>query len=51
MKRLYTIFKTELKLSVREFSGVLFGIIMPAGIMVLLGVIYGNKPAYDGASF
>ncbi len=51
MKRLYTIFKIELKLSVREFSGVLFGIIMPGGIMILLGLIYGNKPAYEGASF
>lgn len=51
MKRLYILFKTELKLSVREFSGVLFGIIMPAGIMLLLGVLHGVKPAYEGAPF
>ena len=35
----------------REFSGVLFGMIMPVGIMLLLGVLYGDKPAYEGASF
>ena len=51
MKRLFTLFKTELTLSVREFSGVLFGLIMPVGIMLLLGVLHGDKPAYEGASF
>jgi ABC-2 type transport system permease protein len=51
MKPLYTLFKTEFTLSVREFSGVLFGMILPVGIMLLLGSLYGDKPAYDGASF
>ncbi|MCK5198591.1 MAG: ABC transporter permease [Spirochaetales bacterium] len=51
MKCLFTLFKTELILSVREFSGVLFGLIMPVGIMLLLGVLHGDKPAYEGASF
>jgi len=51
MKRLYTLFKTEMILSVREFSGVLFGLIMPVGIMFLLGALNGEKPAFDGASY
>ena len=51
MKRLYTLFKTELILSVREFSGILFGLIMPAGVMLLLGALHGDKPAYEEAAF
>lgn len=51
MKKLLTLFNIELKLSIREFSGVLFGLIMPVGIMVLLGILYGDKPAYPGARF
>lgn len=51
MKRLCTLFKTELILSAREFSGILFGLVLPSGIMLLLGALYGSKPAYEGASF
>ena len=51
MKTLFILFKTELTLAVREFSGVLFGVVIPVGLMLLLGVIYGDKPAYDGAEF
>ena len=51
MKALLMLFKIEFKLAVREFSGVLFGLIMPAGIMILLGIIFGEKPAYEGAGF
>ena len=51
MKTLAVLFKTEMKLAVREFSGVLFGILLPMGIMVLLGIIFGDKPAAPGASF
>ena len=51
IKRLFTLFKTELTLSIREFSGVLFGLIMPVGIMFLPGILHGDKPAYEGAPF
>lgn len=30
---------------------VLFAVIMPFVVLVILGFIYGNKPAYDGASY
>ncbi|MBI9101114.1 MAG: ABC transporter permease [Spirochaetales bacterium] len=51
MKTLFVLFKTEVKLSLREFSGVLFGILLPMGIMILLGIIFGNKPAAPGVDF
>ncbi len=51
MKTLTVLFKTEMKLAVREFSGVLFGILLPMGIMVLLGIIFGSKPAFPGAEY
>lgn len=51
MKKLLTFFEIELKLAIREFSGVLFGLILPTGIMILLGIIYGDKAAFEGATF
>lgn len=42
MKSFLTLLKIEIKLSIREFSGVLFGIIVPVGLMLLLGVLYGD---------
>lgn len=51
MKALYTLTKTELKLAFREFSGVLFITLTPVGLFILLGVIYGNNPAYEGAEY
>lgn len=43
MKRLWVLYKTEMKLAIREFSGVLFGILMPVGIILLMGALYGDK--------
>lgn len=40
MKTIRVLFKTECILAIREFSGVLFGILLPAGLILLLGVIY-----------
>jgi len=43
MKTLLTLFKIENKLSIREFSSALFGIILPVGLMCLLGALYGKQ--------
>lgn len=43
--------KTEGKLSIRDMNMVIFAIIMPVVVLVILGVIYGNKPAFDGATY
>lgn len=51
MKRFFTFLKTELKLSLRDMNMPIFAVIMPLVILVVLGVIYGTKPAYDGADY
>ncbi|MGG7176831.1 ABC transporter permease [Clostridium paraputrificum] len=51
MKLFKTMLKTQLKLAIREIDGILFGILFPIGIVLLLGFIYGDKPAFDGANF
>ena len=51
MKRFFTYLKTELKLSVRDMNMVIFAVIMPVVIFVILGIIYGAKPAYVGAEY
>ena len=40
MKKFITLFRIELKLNIRDFSGVLFGVIIPIGLMFLLGTLY-----------
>ena len=51
MKRFFTYLKTELKLSLRDMNMPIFAIIMPLVIFIILGIIYGTKPAYDGADY
>ncbi len=51
MKRFFTFLKTELKLSLRDMNMPIFAVIMPLVIFIILGIIYGTKPAYDGADY
>ena len=51
MKRFFTFLKTELKLRVRDMNMVIFAVIMPLVIFLILGIIYGTKPAYHGADY
>lgn len=51
MRAYKTMLKTELKLSLRGMDMLIFAVIMPIIILVLLGVIYGDKPAFEGASY
>lgn len=51
MKAYKTILKTELKLSLRGMDMLIFAIIMPIVVLVVLGIIYGLKPAYEGAEY
>lgn len=50
MKRFLTLLKIEGKLALRGIDGVFFGIIMPVRIALLIGMICGNKPAFEGAT-
>lgn len=51
MKTFNTMLKTELKLSLRGMDMFIFAICMPIIILVVLGIIYGNKPAFDSATY
>lgn len=51
MKAFSTLFKTEFKLSLRGMDMFIFAICMPVVVMVILGIIYGSKPAFAGADY
>lgn len=51
MKTFNTMLKTELKLSLRGMDMLIFAICAPIVVLIILGVIYGNKPAFEGAEF
>ena len=51
MKTFKTMLKTELKLSLRGMDMFIFAICIPVAVIVLLGIIYGNKPAFEGADY
>lgn len=51
MKSFVTLFKNELKLNIRNMNMVIFAVIMPLIVLVILGFIYGTKPAAVGAAY
>lgn len=51
MKAFSTMVKTELKISLRNMDMVIFGVLMPIVVIVILGIIYGSKPAFEGAPY
>ena len=51
MKTFKTMLKNELKLSLRGMDMVIFAICMPLVVLIILGMIYGNKPAFEGAEY
>ncbi|WP_455542599.1 ABC transporter permease [Intestinibacter sp.] len=51
MKSFSKMLKIEGRLSIRDMNMVIFAIIMPLVILIVLGCIYGNKPAFEGASY
>ena len=51
MRAFKVLLKTEGKLSLRGMDMFIFAICMPVVVMVILGVIFGNKPAFDGANY
>ncbi|MTI55720.1 ABC transporter permease [Geosporobacter ferrireducens] len=46
-----TMLKTELKLSLRGMDMFIFAICMPLVVLIILGIIYGSKPAFEGAGY
>lgn len=51
MKTFKTMLKNEMKLSLRDMNMVIFAICIPLVVLIILGVIYGNKPASPGADY
>jgi len=51
MKAFRTMFKTEFKLSIRGMDMLIFAIGMPVVVIVIIGMLYGNKPAFEGAKY
>lgn len=51
MKAFRTMLATELKLSLRGMDMFIFAICMPVVVLVILGILYGNKPAFEGAEY
>lgn len=51
MNKFFTLLKTQINLSFRGMDMIIFAICMPVAIVVLLGIIYGSKPAFEGASY
>lgn len=51
MKTFRTMLKTELKLSIRGMDMLAFAIFIPLVVLIILGIIYGNKPAFEGADY
>lgn len=51
MKTFKTMLKTELKLSLRGMDMVIFAICVPLMVLVILGIIYGDKPAFESAGY
>ncbi|HKL79342.1 MAG TPA: ABC transporter permease [Mobilitalea sp.] len=51
MKAFKVMLKTEIKLSLRGMDMFIFAFCMPLVVLIILGVIYGNKPASPGESY
>lgn len=51
MKAFNAILKNELILLTRNIDTLFFGTFMPIGIFIMVGLIMGDKPAFEGASY
>lgn len=51
MKAFKALLKTEIRLSLRGMDMFIFAICMPVVVVIILGTVFGNKPAFDGADY
>ena len=51
MKTYKTLLKNEFKLSLRGMDMLIFAVFMPIIVLVILGFIYGQKLAFEGAEY
>ena len=51
MRSFAVLLKNELKLNIRNMNMVIFAVILPLIVLVILGFLYGTRPAAEGAGF
>jgi ABC-2 type transport system permease protein len=51
MRAFKTMFITEFKIALRNMDGIIFGVLFPMGVVLLIGFIYGDKLAFEGAGY
>ena len=51
MRAFWKMLVIETKLSIRDMNMVIFAVIMPIIVLIILGIIYKNNPAYEGANY
>lgn len=51
MKSFWILLKNEWKLNIRNMNMVIFAVIMPLIVLVILGFIYGVRPAAEGVEY
>lgn len=51
MNKFIITLRTQIKLSFRGMDMIIFALCMPVVMVLLLGIIYGDQPAYDGAAY
>lgn len=51
MKTFRILLKNELKMSLRGMDMLIFAVIMPIIVLIILGVVFGQKPAFEGAEY
>ena len=51
MKAFRILLKNELKMSLRGMDMLIFAVIMPIVVLIILGIVFGQKPAFDGAEY
>lgn len=51
MKTFKKMLKIELSLSLRDMNMLIFAIIMPLVVIIIVGIVYGSKPAFEGAGY
>ena len=51
MRAFRVLLKNELKMSLRGMDMLIFAIAMPLVVLVILGMVFGQKPAFEGADY
>jgi len=51
MRKFYTLLNTELRLSIRDMNMPIFALCMPAVVVLIIGMVFGDRPAFAGAPY